>query len=453
MALDGLELAMQNNDIASQGYFYRKIADAYNYLENKEKAITYAKKALIAYQQTQDGLYTAKAYWSLGNVLLEINKPNESLIYLDKALSYFESVNMQKGLSFAQYSIANILYKQENYEDALALATKNIEVAHLAGIGDMKLASMILMLDIYKKQGLLEKADKMNDEVFSMIDDFSRSIYKADYLQKRYQLKRSLNKTDDAFDAMEQMLTFMKKHYEATSETNIKTLQIKFEVKEKEEKILQLEYDKNINELLAKEEYQQKIIWRLSATIAFILVIVSLLLIYKQVLQRKKYYNIALTDYLTSSLNRRGIMQKAAQKLKQSNATIAIVDLDLFKHINDTYGHDVGDSVLKAFARAAQNTLAGDDQFGRYGGEEWLFILNTVDKQSVKTTFDSIANTLIDICSEIEGLNNTETITFSAGAAISSSSNRSLEKLIIHADELLYKAKQSGRNQVNVEQP
>ena len=179
----------------------------------------------------------------------------------------------------------------------------------------------------------------------------------------------------------------------------------------------------------------------------------SLLLIYKQVLQRKKYYNIALTDYLTSSLNRRGIMQKAAQKLKQSNATIAIVDLDLFKHINDTYGHDVGDSVLKAFARAAQNTLAGDDQFGRYGGEEWLFVLNTVDKQSVKTTFDSIANTLIDICSEIEGLNNTETITFSAGAAISSSSNRSLEKLIIHADELLYKAKQSGRNQVNVEQP
>ncbi|KAF7772771.1 hypothetical protein PMAN_b0382 [Pseudoalteromonas marina] len=453
VALDGLELAMQNNDIASQGYFYRKIADAYNYLENKEKAITYAKKALIAYQQTQDGLYTAKAYWSLGNVLLEINKPNESLIYLDKALSYFESVNMQKGLSFAQYSIANILYKQENYEDALALATKNIEVAHLAGIGDMKLASMILMLDIYKKQGLLEKADKMNDEVFSMIDDFSRSIYKADYLQKRYQLKRSLNKTDDAFDAMEQMLTFMKKHYEATSETNIKTLQIKFEVKEKEEKILQLEYDKNINELLAKEEYQQKIIWRLSATIAFILVIMSLLLIYKQVLQRKKYYNIALTDYLTSSLNRRGIMQKAAQKLKQSNATIAIVDLDLFKHINDTYGHDVGDSVLKAFARAAQNTLAGDDQFGRYGGEEWLFVLNTVDKQSVKTTFDSIANTLIDICSEIEGLNNTETITFSAGAAISSSSNRSLEKLIIHADELLYKAKQSGRNQVNVEQP
>jgi len=245
----------------------------------------------------------------------------------------------------------------------------------------------------------------------------------------------------------------MKKHYEATSETNIKTLQIKFEVKEKEEKILQLEYDKNINELLAKEEYQQKIIWRLSATIAFILVIVSLLLIYKQVLQRKKYYNIALTDYLTSSLNRRGIMQKAAQKLNQSNATIAIVDLDLFKHINDTYGHDVGDSVLKAFARAAQNTLAGDDQFGRYGGEEWLFVLNTVDKQSVKTTFDSIANTLIDICSEIEGLNNTETITFSAGAAISSSSNRSLEKLIIHADELLYKAKQSGRNQVNVEQP
>ena len=319
VALDGLELAIQKNDIASQGYFYRKIADAYNYLDEKEKGIIYAKKALVAYQQTQDGLYTAKAYWSLGNVLLEINKLQEALIYFDKALAYFESVDMQKGLSFAQYSIANILYKQENYEDALTLANKNLKVARAAEIGDMKLATMILMLDIYSKQGLPEKADKMNDQVFSMLDDFSRSIYKAEFLHKRYQLKRNLNKTDDAFDAMEQMLTFIKKHYEATSETNIKTLQIKFEVKEKEEKILQLEYDKNINELLAKEEYQQKIIWRLSATIAFILVLVSLLLIYKQVLQRKKYYSMALTDYLTKSFNRRGIMKKAANTLKQSN--------------------------------------------------------------------------------------------------------------------------------------
>ncbi len=453
VALDGLELAIQKNDIASQGYFYRKIADAYNYLDEKEKGIIYAKKALVAYQQTQDGLYTAKAYWSLGNVLLEINKLQEALIYFDKALAYFESVDMQKGLSFAQYSIANILYKQENYEDALTLANKNLKVARAAEIGDMKLATMILMLDIYSKQGLPEKADKMNDQVFLMLDDFSRSIYKAEFLQKRYQLKRNLNKTDDAFDAMEQMLTFMKKHYEATSETNIKTLQIKFEVKEKEEKILQLEYDKNINELLAKEEYQQKIIWRLSATIAFILVIVSLLLIYKQVLQRKKYYSMALTDYLTKSFNRRGIMKKAANTLKQSNATIAIVDLDLFKHINDTYGHDVGDAVLVAFARAAQSILDDGDQFGRYGGEEWLFVLNTVDKKSVEATFDSIANALTNYCSEIQGLKNTETITFSAGAAISTSSNRSLEKLIIHADELLYKAKQNGRNQVNVEQP
>ena len=453
VALDGLELAIQKNDIASQGYFYRKIADAYNYLDEKEKGIIYAKKALVAYQQTQDGLYTAKAYWSLGNVLLEINKLQEALIYFDKALAYFESVDMQKGLSFAQYSIANILYKQENYEDALTLANKNLKVARAAEIGDMKLATMILMLDIYSKQGLPEKADKMNDQVFSMLDDFSRSIYKAEFLHKRYQLKRNLNKTDDAFDAMEQMLTFMKKHYEATSETNIKTLQIKFEVKEKEEKILQLEYDKNINELLAKEEYQQKIIWRLSATIAFILVLVSLLLIYKQVLQRKKYYSMALTDYLTKSFNRRGIMKKAANTLKQSNATIAIVDLDLFKHINDTYGHDVGDAVLVAFARAAQSILDDGDQFGRYGGEEWLFVLNTVDKKSVEATFDSIANALTNYCSEIQGLKNTETITFSAGAAISTSSNRSLEKLIIHADELLYKAKQNGRNQVNVEQP
>ncbi len=451
VALEGLELALKDDDSASQGYFFRKIADAYNYLNEKDKAIYYAKKAVAAYEQIQDGLFTAKAYWSLGNILLEIKKPKDALIYLDKALLYFKKANMQKGLTFAQYSIASIEYLQANYDKALTLTKENIELARSAGVHDMQLASLILLADIYIKLDLLEQANEANDEVFLNLDKFSRSIYKADFLSKRYELKRRLNYTNEAFEAIEQKLLYTKKHYEATSESNIKTLQVQFEVKEKEEKIQQLEYAKDISELQAKEEYQQKIIWRLSAAIAFILVIASLFLFYRQARQRQKYHDISLTDYLTNSPNRRGIMRAAEAKLDEGKMTIAIVDLDYFKKVNDQFGHDVGDLVLISFAKAAKETLSGDHQFGRYGGEEWLFALNSVDELAIRDIFDQLATRFTEHCSNIKDLPSDTKITFSVGASVSNPLKSTLDVLIKHADKLLYKAKENGRNQVVVD--
>jgi diguanylate cyclase (GGDEF)-like protein len=447
-ALEGLELAMKSNDIASQGYFYRKIADAYNYLNDKEKAIYYAKKAVSTFESTNDGLFTSKAYWSLGNILLENDDTSNALVYLNKALAYFKKVNMKKGLTFAQYSIANIQYLQGNYDAALVIAQENIKLAQSAGINDMQLASMILLSNIYIKQDALEQANQINDDVFLIIDKFSRSIYKADFFGERYELKRKLNLTDEAFDAIEKKLFYTKKHFDATSESNIKALQVKFEVKEKEDTIRKLEYQKDISNLQAKEEYQQKIIWRLSATIAFILVLVALLLVYRQSLQRKKYHRMASTDHLANCLNRRGILATANTKLAQQNITVAIVDLDYFKKINDEYGHDVGDLVLIAFANAAKETLSKHDNFGRYGGEEWLFILNSSDEIVVHQMFEQLAATYQKYCNNIDALEEDLSMTFSVGVSLGNKSNKSLDTLIKHADNALYQAKENGRNQV-----
>ncbi|ASM52004.1 hypothetical protein PESP_b0445 [Pseudoalteromonas espejiana DSM 9414] len=454
-ALTGLELSIKNNDIASQGYFYRKIADAYNYLnDNKkhnDKAIYYAKKAVTTFEKTNDGLFTAKAHWSLGNVFLEISDTKNALVYLNKALQYFKKVNMKKGLAFAQYSIANIQYQQANYTTALTLVKENIELARSANIHDMHLASLILLADIYIKQNRLDDANTVNNDVYSNMDKFSRSIYKAQFLAKRYELKRKLNLTEDAFEAIENKLIYTIKHYEATSESNIKTLQIKFEVKEKEDKILQLEYEKDINKLRATEEHQQKIIWRLSASIAFIIVIVTLFLFYRQALQRKKYRSIAFTDFLTNSLNRRGIMKQAKLILNRQKATIAIIDLDYFKQINDKFGHDIGDLVLIKFAQAAKDALTNADLFGRYGGEEWLFVLNTTDENIIKKLFEKLNFKLAEYCNDIQALPKNEVVTFSAGVAISNNKNNSLDELIKLADLKLYKAKQNGRNQIVID--
>jgi diguanylate cyclase (GGDEF)-like protein len=453
VALEGLELSISDNDLASQGFFLRKIGDAYNYFNEKDKALEYAKKAVYTYEKTQDQLFTSKAYWSLGNALLENNETKQALKYITKALTYFKSVGIHKGIVFAQYSIADIHYQRGDNNLAIAVLSENIATANAAGVFDMQLASMDLLSDIYVAKKQFGKANQISDEIFILLDKFTRSIYKAEFLGKRYKLKRQLGFTDDAFEAIEQELFYTKKHLAATSESNIKTLKVRFEVKEKEEQITRLKHAKDISEFQAQQEYQQKIIWRLSAVMAFTLVFVSLFLFYKQMLQQKKYHSIAQTDYLTNSPNRRGIMHTAKEMLLEKEATIAIADLDYFKKINDTCGHDIGDLILVAFARAVRKTLRDNDKFGRYGGEEWLFVLNTTDKTVIESIFNRLvinfANYCLDIKAEHPSIN--WDITFSMGAVISHSPSNDLDELVKHADTLLYQAKENGRNQVIID--
>ena len=157
---------------------------------------------------------------------------------------------------------------------------------------------------------------------------------------------------------------------------------------------------------------------------------------------------MASTDFLTNCFNRRGILITANTQLAQQKMTIAIVDLDYFKKINDEYGHDVGDLVLIAFAKAAKETLSKGDEFGRYGGEEWLFVLNSSNEKVVRDTFEKVAATYQKYCNDIDALEENLSMTFSVGVSLGDKSTRTLDTLIKRADSMLYEAKENGRNQV-----
>ena len=144
----------------------------------------------------------------------------------------------------------------------------------------------------------------------------------------------------------------------------------------------------------------------------------------------------------------KNILRRNRDKSNQHVIGIAMMDLDRFKTINDTYGHDVGDLVLIAFANAAKETLSKHDNFGRYGGEEWLFILNSSDEIVVHQMFEQLAATYQKYCNNIDALEEDLSMTFSVGVSLGNKSNKSLDTLIKHADNALYQAKENGRNQV-----
>ena len=125
------------------------------------------------------------------------------------------------------------------------------------------------------------------------------------------------------------------------------------------------------------------------------------------------------------------------------------MDIDDFKLINDKYGHQIGDEVLKKFTRIIENNLRPYDILGRYGGEEFIIILNNSDIEESKTILERILYNVRNKTFTING--NYLRLTFSGG--ISSSKEIEKDRIIIDelveiADERMYRAKNSGKDKI-----
>jgi len=162
---------------------------------------------------------------------------------------------------------------------------------------------------------------------------------------------------------------------------------------------------------------------------------------------------MAMTDPLTGLYNRRYAsqhMNKQLHNCRTANEPFAVVllDLDRFKSVNDTYGHQAGDEVLKEFARRAEANLRNVDLIARIGGEEFQVAMPDTSMQDAMMVADRVRTAIAAkpfILAETgEALN----ITISAGVACDTPDQPPLDILISKADEALYMAKNSGRNKV-----
>lgn len=152
------------------------------------------------------------------------------------------------------------------------------------------------------------------------------------------------------------------------------------------------------------------------------------------------------TDPLTEIRNRRYLMQyleKQTAQMGDEKHCAVLIDLDLFKSVNDTYGHVFGDKVLKQFADTVKKNLGENDLIARFGGEEFMILFGTDNEEEIITTMDTISKEYAIFSEKEKG----KEFTFSAGAAIYGK-NSSITDIFTTADKRLYKAKAAGRNMI-----
>lgn len=163
--------------------------------------------------------------------------------------------------------------------------------------------------------------------------------------------------------------------------------------------------------------------------------------------------NQAIRDPLTSLYNRRYFEEEVSKRIldaKRENSpySVLMLDADLFKRVNDTFGHKTGDKVLIELALTSERALRDKDIVARYGGEEFVVFLPKINAAKAKIVADRLRESIAAV---VVYSDDNKPVTFTVSIGVSSSDiSDNIDTLIKTADEALYRAKQNGRNRVEV---
>jgi polar amino acid transport system substrate-binding protein len=166
-------------------------------------------------------------------------------------------------------------------------------------------------------------------------------------------------------------------------------------------------------------------------------VVLALVIAYKANLYRRQ----AQEDALTGIYNRGSIESILKKLLRKEDGSILFFDIDHFKKINDTYGHEKGDFVLKKLAKIIKDHIRESDIFGRWGGEEFVLILPNTPYEKALIVAEKIRK--IVESSDFDGID----VTISVGVSEFRKGD-SVKSVVKKADLAMYKAKEDGRNRV-----
>lgn len=175
------------------------------------------------------------------------------------------------------------------------------------------------------------------------------------------------------------------------------------------------------------------------------------------VFQNARLFESATYEGLTGLLRREAILDILARELERAQRhgrplTVAMADLDHFKALNDRYGHLVGDSLLKEVSRVLAEGLRSSDSIGRYGGEEFLFVLPETNLAGARVVADKVRRLVEDLVVEMEDggqARMTVSIGLASLEAQTDGDTLTARELLAAADRALYKAKERGRNRIH----
>ncbi|WP_339767111.1 diguanylate cyclase [uncultured Paraglaciecola sp.] len=433
------------NIAAMLGVMYENRGDYQLAIPYFAEAVAHARKnneplnlSIVLY-----GLGSANFY--AGNITIGEAQLNESAVIA-------HSLGDEQGVGYALMKLAQISIAQQDYGLAEKQLQKAADIfARTENVPmDFQVARSLFVVAL--ASGDYEKAQEYRDHAMRLVDPQTMPSDAIQLATLEGRLAAGQGDFAQAYGHVSRALKLSELYNENRSSEQIHRIRAIYEVRESEQANRLLEHQNRSQRFALEAQEQRNVyLWSFSG-IALLVCCLLGVMIFRVKAQSRALSTLAITDHLTGLYNRRHIIEQlniqvsAAQRYHY-DLCVAIIDLDFFKKINDSYGHAVGDKVLVAFSQVCSDNLRNTDLIGRIGGEEFLVVLPHTSLQDGYSTLDALRRKMAKV-SEIVGINEF-TISASIGLTINAKDLDGMQ-LMANADTALYLAKSQGRDQVVV---
>lgn len=458
---EALILLVQAHDLAEKLMLSRDastslsgMADVQAKLGNYSLAYDYYKQAIAKLDPKQDKYLLSVLTYSFGKVQLDGGNAWQAEELFKEALNYSKQLNDKVGVAFARFQLGTLAHKKGLDETARPLLdaalAEFVRTEHL----DMQLRVSLVLAEILAKPDA-----RASLATLAAARDLVRqkaSIENELLLHKSASVVyRELGRYQEALAEQDAWIAGKEKKDEQYSRKVIAEMQEQFDVKNKEveNNLLKSEQRRQAVELQAGDQRRLLLVFALAGGVLALVAMGYFL--FAQMKSKRTFADLAMIDTLTGAPNRRHILHYAQLQLKACDTTgnellLAVIDLDHFKSVNDRFGHDAGDAVLKAFASATMGELRGGARIGRHGGEEWLLVMPSTRADQAPAIFERLRTAFR--FQHPAAVPPDVTLSFSMGVA-QATPGENFEALMNRADRAMYQAKENGRDQVALAPP
>jgi len=429
------------------------IAVAYRRLGEATQAREYLNKLLALGEQRHDRAQQLAAHMELGFLESEAGNQSAAEKHLRKALVLAHAVDSRSRGASIHLGLAQVDNLEGRYHEALAELDKSRP--GFARMGDRSNRDMIMLQTAEAHAGLGKHAEAIDEynQAEKLLQQSGNLRYLAELLDARARSYQALNHLDLAVADLRRLVTVHEALDRKAHSDNATLMNYQFQTASREQENRRLAADRALKEQqLASLEHVRH--WqRLALVLGGVLILLLLWLAARQFRRSRKLHRMAMTDPLTGIANRRHIEELAQRALAHARANgeplcVLVLDVDHFKSVNDAFGHAVGDQVLVRVAQACKQALRRFDMMGRLGGEEFLVVLPDTTLEVALQIAERLRRRVesLPMGNLAPGLR----ITASVGAALGDHEADDMAELVRRADNAMYRAKDAGRNRVEV---
>ena len=443
-------ISSNENDPFLSAVVHEVYGALYAYMEKYEDSIKHYTKARQLYAELAYPYYMGESAFGMATTYRNWQKWDMAIEWYERYQDSLTSIESEYTRFFYHYGVGMTYARSQNCAKAVPVMRKALIAKEFK---DYRAEVYKSIARCYARINDFESADRAIADarsIFAEIPELKGTSWELETDKVAAEVLAMQGKHGEAYDLLDSYYQNIMLINKKNTSDRLEKLKLSLELEREAMELVVLENKSKVQQLMLNNQVRKIQVQRLwlFGSIAFILIILGFL--WWQLRISYKLKSLAITDELTGLSNRRYIFSAIERILlnksgKSFHHSLMLIDVDDLKPINDQYGHQVGDKVLRMVAKAGRKVSRDSDVFARIGGDEYMLLMTRTDK-SLET---AVANRIIDSISEtpiVTDSGDKLNISVSIGITSIEGQQESPETVYTRVDEALYRAKSKGRN-------